>query len=79
MASWRDKRLKAVKPLSVARQMNVLYSAINKARLDWGLPIPECKIKRPKRPPHRDRVLSDEEEVKLLTVRRLKLLRGLDA
>ncbi|HEF4770586.1 site-specific integrase [Burkholderia multivorans] len=66
MAAWRDERLKLVKSSTVSRQMNVLYSAINKARLDWGLPIPECKVKRPKSPPHRDRVLTDEEEAKLL-------------
>lgn len=54
IATWRDQRLKELKPSSVARQMNILYSAINKARLDWGIPIPDCKVKRPKQPAHRD-------------------------
>jgi integrase len=67
IAAWRDGRLKEVKPSSCAREMNLLFGAINKARAEWGCSIPECKVARPKSPPHRDRVLTDEEEVVLLT------------
>ncbi|KWB50399.1 tyrosine-type recombinase/integrase [Burkholderia ubonensis] len=67
MAAWRDDRLKEVKPSSCAREMNLLFAAINKARTEWGCSIQDCKVARPKSPPHRDRVLADEEEVVLLT------------
>ncbi|WP_438394824.1 tyrosine-type recombinase/integrase [Caballeronia sp. DA-9] len=66
IAAWRDRRLKVIKPSSVARQMNILNSAISKARLEWGMPIPDCKVARPKSPPHRERVLADKEEAALL-------------
>jgi len=63
MAARRDQRLKEVKPGTVGREMNLLYGAINKARAEWGCTqIPDCKVARPKAPPHRDRVLSEEEE-----------------
>ncbi|VVE72472.1 integrase [Pandoraea anapnoica] len=65
MAAWRDARLKEVKPGSVARQMNLLFAAINRARAEWGCAIPECKVARPKSPPHRDRILSEGEEAEL--------------
>ncbi|WP_336817167.1 site-specific integrase [Burkholderia gladioli] len=67
MAAWRDDRLKKVKPASCAREMNLLFAAINKARTEWGCTIPDCKVARPKSPPHRERVLEDDEEVVLLT------------
>jgi integrase len=66
LATWRDARLKQVKSGSVAREMNLLYGAINRARAEWGCSIPDCKVARPKSPPHRDRVLSGEEEVILM-------------
>ncbi|SDG35244.1 Transposase and inactivated derivatives, IS30 family [Paraburkholderia phenazinium] len=51
--------------------MNLLFGAINKARAEWGCSqIPDCKVTRPKAPPHRDRVLSDEEEVILVAAAR---------
>lgn len=65
MAAWRDARLKEVKPGSVARQMNLLFAVINRARAEWGCAIPECKVARPKSPPHRDRILSEDEEAEL--------------
>ena len=71
IAAWRDERLKEVKPGSVARQMNLLFAAINRARAEWGCAIPDCKVARPKSPPHRDRVLSTEEEVTLMTSARV--------
>ncbi len=72
-AAWRDARLKEVKPGTVSREMNLLFGAINKARAEWGCPIPECKVARPKSPPHRDRVLTEEEEVALLCTARLSV------
>jgi integrase len=70
IAAWRDQRLKELKASTVARQMNILYSAISKARVDWSIPIPECKVKRPKQPPHRDRVLTADEEKVLMAAAR---------
>ncbi|WP_186105117.1 tyrosine-type recombinase/integrase [Burkholderia gladioli] len=67
IAAWRDERLKRLKPASVSRQMNLLYGAINRARAEWGCPIPDCKVARPRNPPHRERVLADEEELILLS------------
>lgn len=70
MAAWRDDRLTRLASSSVARQMNLLYGAINRARAEWGCEIPKCKISRPKSPPHRDRVLTAEEEKALLAAAR---------
>ncbi len=65
MVAWRGVRLKEVKPGSVARQMNLLFAAINRARAEWGCAISECKVARPKSPPHSDRILSEDEEAEL--------------
>lgn len=56
---------------SVARQQNLLLSAINLARAEWGCDIPVFKVARPKSPPHRDRILKQKEEKVLLAEARL--------
>jgi integrase len=66
VAKWRDVQLEGRAGSSVARQMNLLMSAINLARAEWGCSIPTIKVARPKSPPHRDRVLKADEEKKLL-------------
>ncbi|WP_322009801.1 site-specific integrase [Paraburkholderia sp. J12] len=46
--------------------MNLLMSAINLARAEWGCDIPPLRVQRPKSPPHRERVLKPAEEKALL-------------
>ncbi|PMS37140.1 site-specific recombinase XerD [Trinickia symbiotica] len=67
VATWRDSQLEGRAGSSVARQMNLLLAAVNLARAEWGCTeIPPIKVARPKSPPHRDRVLTAEEEKRLL-------------
>lgn len=64
VAAWRDRRLKVVTGATVSREIDVLSSAINHARREWGIhmenPIP--LVKRPEKGRARDRRLSAEEE-----------------
>jgi integrase len=66
VAKWRDLQLEGRAGSSVARQMNILFAAINLARAEWDCEIPTIKVARPKSPPHRDRILKPDEEKKLL-------------
>jgi len=66
VAAWRDDQLEGRAGSSVARQMNLMMSAINLARSEWGCDIPPIKVQRPKSPPHRERVLTPSEEKILL-------------
>ena len=60
---WRDQRLKEVSPASVNRELNILSAVFETARRDWRLcninPVRECR--RPKNPPHRDRLIDPAE------------------
>jgi integrase len=64
VAAWRDRRLQSVTGATVCREIDVLSSAINHARREWGIhvenPIP--LVKRPDKARARDRRLSAEEE-----------------
>ncbi|WP_024973484.1 tyrosine-type recombinase/integrase [Ralstonia pickettii] len=68
VAAYRDERLKQVQPGTVIRELAYLSSIINHARREWGINItnPVASIRRPPTPQGRDRVLSDEEESRLL-------------
>jgi len=61
LSTWRDRRLKEVKPGTVLREMNLMYAAINRVRNEKGLDIPDVKIKRPKAPAARTRRLKEGE------------------
>lgn len=63
IADFRDDRLKTVKAASVLRELNMLSSVFETARLEWGLVSKNpCKdIRRPKAPRHRNRVLKWSE------------------
>lgn len=63
IADFRDDRLRTVKPASVLRELNMLSSVFETARLEWGLVSNNpCKdIRRPAPPRHRNRVLKWSE------------------
>lgn len=70
LASYRDERLKKVKPGTVLKELNIIRAAINRARIDWGIAVPDVRISRPRTPAARDRVLKEEEEAPLLEAAR---------
>jgi integrase len=63
LADWRDRRLKEVKPASVAREMNLIGAVLTVARKEWGLLTgnPMADVRKPKKPPPRDRIATDRE------------------
>ena len=71
LASYRDERLKTIKPSTLKRELSILSSAINTAIIDWGIPIPSNPVamtRIPKYDDSRDRRLKDGEEEKLLAI-----------
>lgn len=68
IASFRDERLKEVKAGAVIRDLSLLSSVINHARREWGAGIenPCLLVKKPPAPAGRTRVLSADEEGRLL-------------
>jgi len=68
VATYRDERLKQVKPATVIRELAFLSAIINHARREWDINItnPVALIRKPTTPQGRDRVLSPEEETRLL-------------
>jgi len=69
IADYRDERLKQVRAGTVIRELAYLSSIINHARREWGINItnPVASVRKPAMPQGRDRVLSAEEESRLLT------------
>lgn len=68
IASFRDERLRVVKAGAVIRDLSLLSSVINHARREWGATIdnPCLLVKKPPAPVGRTRVLSSDEEQRLL-------------
>lgn len=68
VANFRDERLRAVKSGAVIRDLSMLSSVINHARREWGVSVnnPCLLIKKPSTPVGRTRVLTAEEEKRLL-------------
>jgi integrase len=68
VASFRDERLRRVKAGAVIRDLSLLSSVINHARREWGATVanPCLLVKKPPTPAGRTRVLSAEEEQRLL-------------
>lgn len=65
IAEWRDRRLEHVTGATVNREIDVLSTAINHARREWGVNIPENPVhmvKRPKKANQRARRVANEEE-----------------
>ena len=69
LAKYRDKRLKTVKPITVKCEMDVLRWVINVAITEWDVPLQEnpcSKMKWKNVDIPRDRVMDDDEEIRLL-------------
>lgn len=66
-ARWRDQRLREVAAGTVNREMNVLSGVLTVARTEWGLieKNPISDVRKPSKPPARDRVISDDELARL--------------
>ncbi|RKT25489.1 site-specific recombinase XerD [Paraburkholderia sp. RAU2J] len=65
-ATYRDERLKKVSAGTVLRELNIIRAALNRAKIEWGVAVPECRITRPRAPAPRDRRLKPGELEKLL-------------
>lgn len=69
LAQWRDDALKTLQPASVHREMTLLASVIEIARREWGWlkDSPLKDVKKPTKPPHRDRLISGDEVERLIS------------
>jgi integrase len=67
IAAWRDRRLSKVTAGTVSREMNLLSAVLSVARREWGLiPVsPISDVRRPPKPPGRDRLVTDDELARL--------------
>lgn len=68
IARYRDERLKTVSAGTIIRELSILSSIITHARKEWSLPITNpCElVRKPPTPQGRNRILSGDEELKLL-------------
>ena len=68
IAKYRDQRLLEIAPSTVVRELAYFSSIINHARREWGISIanPVLSVRKPAQPQGRNRVLSYEEERRLL-------------
>lgn len=68
VAGFRDERLRVVGAGAVIRDLSLLSSVINHARREWGVTVnnPCLLVKKPPTPAGRTRVLSEDEERRLL-------------
>lgn len=68
LSEWRDKRLEDVRPATVRRDLDVISSAINTARKDWGIHVenPVMAMRRPIPGRARERRFTENEEQRLL-------------
>lgn len=68
-ASYRDARLKVVKPATINRELGVIQHAFDIARKEWDVPLRENPLKlirKPRLGPGRKRRLQDGEEERLI-------------
>lgn len=68
LATWRDKRLKAVSSSTVAKDLAIISNLYTVANKDWGIEIanPCAKIKIKQEDNSRERRLENDEETKIL-------------
>jgi integrase len=66
-ARWRDLRLKEVSPGTVNREMTLLSGVLTIARKEWGLieKNPIADVRKPSKPPARDRIATEDELARL--------------
>jgi integrase len=69
-AAWRDERLREVAPATVNREMTLLAAVLTVARKEWGLITvsPITDVRKPTKPPARDRLITDAEFEKLALI-----------
>lgn len=69
-ADWRDRRLTEVAPGSVNREMVLMSAVLTQARKEWGLiqVNPLSDVSKPRKPPPRDRRVSEDEIQKLIEI-----------
>lgn len=70
LAKFRDDRLKEVAGATVNKELNLIAHALETARREWGIHIPENPVRLVRRPQGakpRDRRLVGDEEHRLLT------------
>ena len=74
IAKFRDERLTQVSPGTVIRELAYLSSIINHARREWGIHIanPVTLVRKPAAPQGRDRILTLDEQSRLLAELRPK-------
>ena len=67
LGKWRDARLLQVAGSTINRDMNLLSHVFTIARREWKWihSSPTADVRRPKDPPHRDRLISDDESARL--------------
>lgn len=63
IAGWRDWRSESVGPATVSREFTLLSSVFTLAQTEWEwIRDHPCRgVRRPRQPPHRTRVFTDEE------------------
>lgn len=63
IATWRDQRLREVKPGTVKREMGFLAGVFEQARREWRWlhTNPCADVRRPPAPPARTRLIADDE------------------
>ena len=68
LATYRDKRLREVKPATVNRDLHLISAVFTKARREWGWlkENPMGNVDRPRKPPARDRLISQDEIDRIL-------------
>lgn len=68
IAGYRDDRLKTVSAGTIIRELSILSGIISHARKEWSLPTtnPCALVRKPPTPPGRTRLLTTQEEARLL-------------
>ncbi|MFM7011065.1 MAG: tyrosine-type recombinase/integrase [Betaproteobacteria bacterium] len=68
VAKYRDERLQKVSSGTVIRELAFISAIINHARREWSINIenPVSRVRKPSAPVGRDRVLTAEEEARLI-------------
>lgn len=68
LSRFRDARLESVSVATVRKEMTIIRSVLESARRDWSMITtnPIANVKRPPAPPHRSRLMLDDEVRRIL-------------